>query len=217
MELSTVEIDNGWKALARNNCNALIRAAKDMFKKKEESGLMRHAKRELELAGYDLNQKEEDPNKWIVENILELISVFSKQGHSGMSAPYCISMFKDLASYKLLTPLTGKDDEWNEVSEYFDKVTYQNNRCGSVFKEGKDGVPYYLDAIVWKTQEDITFGGCVEGISSSQNIKGFPFTPKTFYVDVTSTKVDEDDYEDVITNPSDLEEVFKYYDMKEVK
>jgi len=51
--------------------------------KEEESDIIKHAKRELELSGYDLNQTEEDPNKWMVENVLELLRVFDKQGHSG--------------------------------------------------------------------------------------------------------------------------------------
>jgi hypothetical protein len=37
--------------------------------KPEDSNLLKHARRELQLVGYDLNQKEEDPNKWIVENV----------------------------------------------------------------------------------------------------------------------------------------------------
>ena len=86
----------------------------------KDSNSIAHAKRELVAIGYDLNDKEEGPNKWIMENLFELLAVFSTQGHSGSSAPHCISMFKKLASFEPLSPLTGEDDEWNDVSMYGD-------------------------------------------------------------------------------------------------
>lgn len=51
----------------------------------------------------------------INKNILEIIEVFSNQGHSGFSAGYAISVLERLLRYKPLTPLTGEPDEWNEV------------------------------------------------------------------------------------------------------
>ena len=52
------------------------------------SNTLNHAKRELALLGYKPIEelKEDDPDRWIQENILELLEVFSKQEHSGMSA-----------------------------------------------------------------------------------------------------------------------------------
>ena len=35
-------------------------------------------------------------------------------------------------------------------------MTYQNNRCSAVFKDGIDGKPRYLDAIVWRDQNNST-------------------------------------------------------------
>ena len=80
------------------------------------SNLIEHAKREFLAAGYKpVGEEEDGPNKWIQENILELLSVFSKQGHSGFSVPYCIDVFTKLAKFEPLCPLTGSDDEWSEV------------------------------------------------------------------------------------------------------
>ena len=68
------------------------------------SDYVNHAKAEFKKLGYiPLDQEQEEgPNKWIQENVLELLDVFSKQGHSGFSAPYCIDMFQKLALFKPL-------------------------------------------------------------------------------------------------------------------
>lgn len=142
------------------------------------SNLINHAKRELEAIGYvvdDIESQPEDPNKWIVENILELISVFTKQGHSGMSAPYCINMFEKLARFQPLTPLTGEDNEWNEVSSGL----YQNKRCSNVFKDTKNGKAYDIEGKIFKEED----GTCYTSKDSSVFID-FPYTPKSEYVRV---------------------------------
>ena len=162
--------------------------------------LVEHAKRELELIGYDLNDSEEGPNKWIVENILELIEVFSNQGHSGFSAPYCIEMFASLAKYENLSPLTGNDDEWNDVwdGQRGDdgKFLYQNNRCSHVFKD-ENGC-YDIDGKVFKDQN----GCCFTSKESRVYIESFPYTPKTEYVDVVVEYEEDIDRE---FNSNDLE------------
>ena len=44
-----------------------------------------HAKIEFVAAGYKPleDYAEDDPDRWIQENVLELLEAFSKQGHSG--------------------------------------------------------------------------------------------------------------------------------------
>lgn len=186
--------------------------------------LIEHAKREFLAAGYDpVEECEDGPNKWIQENVIELLEVFSKQGHSGHSAPYAINTFKKLADYKPLGPIMCTDEEWGEP---YDDDHYQNKRLSSVFKDGKEGIPYYLNAIVWQGEDSWnTFTGTVEGVSSLQYIK-LPFTPKTFYVDVTRElynpqkhSINSDnvvscgtgDYVYAIKDRSQLKEVFEYY------
>ena len=177
------------------------------------SNLIEHAKREFLALGYiPLDQKQENgPNKWIQEGVLELIEVFSKQGHSGSSAPYCVRCFEKLALFKPLTPIKCDDVEWVEVGER----VYQNKRLSSVFKEGKEGKPYYLNAIVWRNQKGCTYTGGAfnskgEMIRSRQFIK-LPFTSKTFYVDVIEKEVKKDDFEFYIKDEAQLKAVFEYY------
>ena len=78
-------------------------------------GLIDHAKTELQIAG--LFDKDSDYEGMLAESVMELIEVFSKQGHSGMSAPYVISIFEKLANYKPLIGITGKDEEWDEEAQ----------------------------------------------------------------------------------------------------
>lgn len=195
---------------------------KEFFHKEkfENSRYYTHAIREFKALGYiPPNEDQEDgPNKWIQENVLELLEVVSKQGHSGFSIGYVVSYFSKLAKFEPLSPILCTDDEWNEVTDN----TYQNNRLSSVFKE-KDGKPYYLDAIVWRDQTGSCFTGTVEGITSKQTIK-LPFVPKTFYVDVESYEVCKETgvreigsgwWESKIVNKSQLIPVFEYYERKD--
>ena len=108
------------------------------------SNMLKWAEAELKLAGYDINDPEDGPNRWLAEGTLELLKVFSEQGHSGMSAPYAVALFEKLASWKPIAPLTGESDEWTEVSADM----WQNKRSSNVFK-GEDGRPYWMDGRVF--------------------------------------------------------------------
>jgi len=131
--------------------------------------LVEYAKRELEASGAgDSLYGELIPNA-----VLELIEVFANQGHSGMSAPIVIQLFKQVASYEPLCPLTGKDDEWTEIRD----GEYQNKRCSHVFKN-KDGA-YDIDGKVFKEPN----GACYTSGDSRVPVT-FPYTPKSKYVDV---------------------------------
>ena len=120
------------------------------------SNMLKWAESELKLAGYDINDPEDGPNRWLAEGTLELLKVFAEQGHSGMSAPYAVALFEKLAMWKPIAPLTGEDDEWNEV----DGGTRQNKRNSAVFK-GEDGQAYWSGGRVfweWYTHPEIDDG-----------------------------------------------------------
>jgi hypothetical protein len=143
----------------------------------EESNTEKHAKRELRAIGYDLDDKEEGPNKWMTRNLLDLLRVFSTQGHSGFSAPHCVSLFEKLARFKPLGPLTGEDSEWMDHGDGM----FQNIRCGAVFKQPDrfDGQAYFLDGKVFREPN----GSCFTNRDSMTPVT-FPYTPATVYVDV---------------------------------
>jgi hypothetical protein len=140
--------------------------------------LIDHAKKEFALLGYEPIESlpEDDINRWVQENVIELLEVFSKQGHSGSSAPYIISMFSKLAKFEIVAPLTGEDDEWGNVRDYGCEPLYQNKRDSRVFKNS-DGSCYQIDGIVWKEED----GVCYTNRHSSVHIESFPYTPTTEY------------------------------------
>ena len=129
----------------------------------------------IEHAEHELDGKlngEDGPDKWIAKNVIELIKVFSKQGHSGTSAPYCIQLFAHLASYKPLGPLTGEDDEWHMI----DDNTWQNKRCSHVFKDRDHA--YDIQGKVFRDPDGTTW----TNIDSRVTIT-FPYDPVYIIVD----------------------------------
>ena len=118
------------------------------------SNLVSYAEKEMDLIGLT---DEDGMNGAMRKHLVHMITEFSGEGHSGYSASYAISCLKRLLSFKPLSPLTGEDDEWNEVSEMSGYPHFQNKRCSSIFKEGKDGEAYDIDGKVfwdWYTDPD---------------------------------------------------------------
>ena len=156
------------------------------------SNLLKHAERELKFIGYD---GKDEYNNMAKAAIMELLTTFANQGHSGFSANYIVNLFNKLAKYETLSPLKGNDDEWNDVSDMSGdrKTLFQNNRDGRVFKNEKGA--YFLDAIVWQEtiNDDVNH---FTDKDSNRYIKSFPFTPKTFYVKVDKERnvLDTEEY-----------------------
>jgi len=146
------------------------------------SSFRKFAERELELIGSRVDDPEEGPNKWAAENVLELIDVFEKQGHSGASAPIILSIFNKVARWEPVTPLTGADEEWTEVGSAKCKPKWQNKRCPHVFKES-NGRAYDSEGRIFREPS----GACFTNRDSRVYIE-FPYTPKSVYVDAPASK-----------------------------
>lgn len=114
------------------------------------SNLMDFAKREMKLAKLD---------KVTQQQVLEKMRAFAEEGHSGASAAYSIAsmrprtkvdrIFRQLASFTPLTPITSAPSEWTLVDDSNGKL-YQHRRAHSVFKLGRraydiDDKPVYVD------------------------------------------------------------------------
>lgn len=128
--------------------------------------LVEYAKSELARIGRDEDGMQDMINK----DILSIVEMFSEQGHSGFSASYALSVIDRLLRFKPLTPLTGEDDEWNEIPN----GTQQNKRCSSVFRNA-DGTTYDIDGIV------VSDNGGITWFSSGRFRKEvtFPYAPPT--------------------------------------
>lgn len=99
-----------------------------------------HANTELTRAG--LFSKDSDYGGMIGDAVMELVRVFAAQGHSGFSAGMTLEIFRLVASYKPLSPITSDPDEWMDVAADL----WQNRRQSSCFST--DGGKTYYDVDV---------------------------------------------------------------------
>lgn len=166
-------------------------------------GLKDFAKHELELAGFF--DKDSMYGGILGEAVLKMIDQFAEEGHSGMSASIAISVFEKLARFEPLRPLTGEDDEWNDISdngftafaitepdedaqEVIDAINgghggrrlWQNKRCSHVFKD--ENGAYDSQGRVFREPS----GACFTNAESRVPVT-FPYTPKVEYVDRPSS------------------------------
>lgn len=96
--------------------------------KASESNLMKHAQRELDLfLGPD--DSEDFYQGMTRKAVMELVEAFARQGHSGMSAGIVLDLFRRLANFDALTPLTDNPDEWIKHADDM----WQNARQSSSF------------------------------------------------------------------------------------
>lgn len=158
-------------ALARK----LVRAGLGLY---HDGGGVSHAKRELEIAG--LFGKDSDYGGMMGTAIIDMMKLFSMEGHSGFSAGMATSIFEKVSRFEPLTPLTGADDEWTDVAERDGKPLFQNKRCSHVFKEGD--YAYDINGKVFRDPS----GACFTSRDSRVPVT-FPYSPKTEYVDVPAS------------------------------
>ena len=196
----------------------------------KKSNIEKHFEKELEIL--EQNNKGEDLTITpYIKDIKNLIKTFNNQGHSGcsagMSAPYLADVIKKILLFETISPLTGEDDEFRDISRESGECLLQNKRDSSVFKE-KDGCTYN-DMIIWQGEEEYdTFTGTVQGINGARILfNKFPIYPKRFYINVHKVPgrcgVDDSYLEDddknkfhYEINPSQqdkLKEIQDYYDL----
>lgn len=184
-----------------------------------------HAERELKLLLEYSTTKDRPVVEEFIPEILALCEKFGNSGQSSGSAPFVAAAITDTLGKLLmrepLLPLIGDESEWMLVAypgssdAEVGKPMYQNLRNASVFKVGEEGMPYFLDAIIWRgPEEHDTFNGKAatqDGkIYSSHQYFRMPFAPKTIYVDVLEMGEGfPADY--LIRFPQQLDEVWKYY------
>jgi len=121
------------------------------------SRLNDHAWLEFKAAGWldEDGRFKDDMQEAICTHVLKLLEIFAEEGHSGSSAPYAANMFKTLAMFEPIAPLTGEDWEWHEASE----GVFQNKRCSRVFKQADrfNGQAYDIEGKVfyeWRTDKE---------------------------------------------------------------
>lgn len=157
-----------------------------MIDEDEDESLVSFAKREFDLNRDDSNEYA----KLIEKAVIELLTTFEHQNHSGFSASITLQLFNRLANWIPINPLTGEDSEWifsfkKESQEIPGAMiyTYQNIRCSSVFKDilkDKNGnviseKTYGIDAKVFSENGGKTWFSS----SESEKLITFPYSPPT--------------------------------------
>jgi hypothetical protein len=159
------------------------------------SNLHSHALMEFKAAKWldDEGKYSDEMQEAICKHVLKLLDVFADEGHSGSSAPYAVNVFKKLAMFEPLVPLTGEDWEWTETSE----GVFQNKRCSRVFKQADrfDGQAYDIDGIVFYEWHERDLDPDEPGYPGKTRFKShytssesrvpvtFPYTPIKNYVE----------------------------------
>lgn len=77
--------------------------------------------------------------------MIDILERFFHQWDSGGAVSCVAPVLQRLIAGKPLGPLTGADSEWIDRSEMSGGPMWQNIRCSTVFKDGKDGPAYDID------------------------------------------------------------------------
>jgi hypothetical protein len=142
--------------------------------------LLEHARTELDALQVAADQEEgaaDEFQRSINESLLQMIATFAETGHSGGSASYAIEMLARLLRYEPLSPLTGHDDEWVDVTEYTGYACQQNKRCNTVFRErGHNGkwIAYDIERVIFREWRGP--GTFTNGYDSARRVR-FPYAP----------------------------------------
>lgn len=150
--------------------------------------ILDYTKRELDIIGMTEDSPDE-MNQMMRKHILHMVQEFANEGHSGFSAKYALEILGNVLDFKPLTPLTGEDSEWIEL-DYGDDISFQNNRCSTVFKHN-DGQAYDINGKVfwdWYTDEG---GNKYKSYFTSKDSRvyiQFPYTPTTEYIEADSNR-----------------------------
>lgn len=139
-------------------------------------------------------EDEDDPNQddiqaHIYQSVRKLLETFDEDGHSGMSAPYTINLFKRLALFEPISPLNGNKSEWEQI----ENGTFQNKRCSHVFKDAEDVIAYDTRGKIFVEPDGVRFASRDSIVEIT-----FPYIPNIEYVQVPHQEEEEEEY----TGPS---------------
>ncbi len=100
------------------------------------SNLVEHAKRELDIFWLEGSEQRDK-----IQNIvMKLMEVLSKDCHTVKIVRCALDFFYKLAHGRLLSPLTGEDDEWEPEFG----ATIPNKRDPYVVKRADNGQAYWI-------------------------------------------------------------------------
>lgn len=141
------------------------------------------------------------------KNILEIVKIFSEQGHSGFSAGYALSILERLLRFKPLSPLTGEEDEWYDTGH----GRMQNKRCSSVFKNS-DGTVHDIDSIIVSDNGGITWfssGRLRKDVTFPYSVPAHPEKVYIEYTEAVPPGFTGDEYEVITDDPDRIKALYE--------
>lgn len=169
----------------------------------------------MDLVKYAENEiaripKDEDNIQEVINrDILKIVKAFSEQRHSRTSAEYALSMLERLLRFKPISPLTGADDEWDEILTVRNGVrVYQNKCCFSVLKE----VDAQGNVIMCKDIDKIIVSddGGFTWFSSNMFNKDitFPYFPPIKPEEIYIECIEKDKFEVITDKPERIKDLY---------
>jgi hypothetical protein len=179
-----------------------------------------YALNEFKVLGWidDKGNYVDEMQESICKNILEVIGVFSNEGHSGFSASYSIGLLTKLLNLKPISPLKLDNSEWFDTgSSCGEGITlFQNRRNSAIFKNGINGRAYSIDAFVMYNPEVGSWNGCINMVDGKYlarcYIRNGGHLP-TLTIPLDIIRKSESDWEFVLCEYSNLSDLEKFYDL----
>lgn len=178
--------------------------------------LVEHAERELKLAKFN---SDDFVGGFINRSVMDLVKTFEKQNLPSSAGDIILDIFNILVSGGILTPITGDDSEWKEINTD-GNVEYQNIRDPHVIKSIDNQVRYTKGILLLYSDNSASFGKFYptkeDAINNTNRIDGtvinsFPFTPKTFQIEVEDEMSSDGRYLVWAKHPDKLIDVWNHY------
>lgn len=112
----------------------------------EESNLVKHARRELRLAG--MFDEDADFGPEFAEHVVGVIAKISEGGHSGGSMELLRGLLDELLQFRPLTPISSDPEEWKLRSKEESRMEidfWQNTRDSAAFSTNGGATWYLVD------------------------------------------------------------------------
>ena len=129
-----VKIRQAYASFIRNHMKWLNR--RHQLQEFHKSNIYKHAQQELKMLGWDVDRLDaagrDDMDAMMYKHIMAMLFEFDREGHSGFSASYAISIIERLLRWEPLSSLRGTPEEFNDCAH---GGLVQNSRDSAVFRE----------------------------------------------------------------------------------
>lgn len=134
-----VKIRHAYESFIRKHMKWLDRNRQ--LREFHKSNIYEYAQQELKLLGWDVDRLKaagrDDLDAMMYRHIMAMLFEFDREGHSGFSASYAISIIERLLRWEPLSPLRGTPEEFHDCEH---SGLVQNRRDSAVFRQSTQGI-----------------------------------------------------------------------------